>query len=236
MTNQKFINSSLTLAFFTLISFSTAYCYAWGIAAFHGYPWWHVEVGNAGIARALAYVFGTFLTIFLFYLIGYALVNKVFKLHYFKYLGWLRVSVLVTIFSLPVMISFYLFIGKVPMYLHLLYLGTTTLSVLLFHKHWDHRVFHLDIQKMLSEERFGFFYVFIFIYFSLLSLSIGYIRPELRTTYDYLEIENKRYYVLSIHRNNIYVLGEKTKDNDEFLFFNQDTLKYYRINITKMPN
>ncbi|HDL1135622.1 TPA: hypothetical protein PWV51_000966 [Mannheimia haemolytica] len=89
---------------------------------------------------------------------------------------------------------------------------------------------------MLSEERFGFFYIFIFIYFSLLSLSIGYIRPELRTTYDYLEIENKRYYVLSIHHNNIYVLGEKTKDNDEFLFFNQDTLKYYRINITKMPN
>lgn len=233
---NKFINSSLTLAFFTLISFSTAYCYAWGIAAFHGYPWWHVEVGNAGIARSLAYVFGSFLAIFLFYLLGYAIVNKVFKLHYFKYLGWLRVIILVAIFSFPVMISFYLFIGSVPMYIFLLYLGITILSVLLFRERWNQRVFHLDIPKMINEERFGFFYIFIFVYFSLLALSIGYVRPELRTVYDYIELENKRYYILSINRDNVFILGEKTKNNDHFLFFNQESLKYYRINIVNMPN
>lgn len=230
---NKFINSSLSLAFLTITSLSTAYCYGWGLAAFHGYPWWHVEIGNASIARSLAYVMGSFFVIFFLYLLGYALLNKVFRLRYFQHLGWLRVIVLVSIFSLPVMLTFYLFIGSVPMYILLLYGVATGLCVFLFHKRWDNRVFYLDIRKMFNQERFWFFNLFILVYFSLLALCIGYVRSEFRTSYDYLKIDDKPYYILSANINNGYILGEKTKDNTEFLFFNRETQQHYRVYITQ---
>lgn len=231
---NKFVHSSLSLAFLTITALSTAYCYGWGLAAFHGYPWWHVEINQSNIARSLAYVLGSFLMIFILYLIGYAFLKKVLQLRYFQTLGWLRVMVLVSIFSIPVMLTFYLFIGNVPVSVLLLYVLASCLCVCLFQKRWNHRVFHLDIRKMFNQERFWFFNLFILVYFSLLALCIGYVRPEFRTTYDYLCLEGKDYYVLSANMDKGYILGEKPKGNTEFLFFNRETLNYYRVYIRNM--
>lgn len=228
---NKFIHSSLSVAFLTITALSTAYCYGWGLAAFHGYPWWHVEVGNSNVARSLAYVLGSFLVIFFLYLMGYVLLKKVLQLRYFYSLGWLKVAILVAIFGIPVMVTFYLFLGSVPIYILLIYILATGICISLFQKRWEHRVFHLDVRKMFNQERFWFFNLFILVYFSLLALCIGYVKSEFRTTYDYMNLDGKDYYILSANMDNGYILGEKPKDNTEFLFFNRETLKYYRVYI-----
>ncbi|QLD32273.1 hypothetical protein [Mannheimia varigena] len=228
---NKIINSSFSLAFFTLISFATAYCYGWGQALFHGYPWWHVEVGNASMARSLAYVLVVSVLLFFCYALGYALINKVFKLHYFQHLGWLRVIVLVSVFTIPVILTFYVFTGIVPISISITYVLVTALSVLFFQKKWNDTKLDLDVRKMILKGDLHIFNLFIFLYFSLLALHIGYLRAGLRTTYDYIEIENQKYYILSTNSDNGYIMGEKQKDNDNFIFFNRNDQSYYRIYI-----
>ncbi|MEE3731934.1 hypothetical protein V2H08_09840 [Mannheimia haemolytica] len=228
---NKIINSSFSLAFFTLTSFATAYCYGWGQVIFHGYPWWHVEIGNASMARSLAYVFGTSVILFLCYALGYSLLNKVFQLHYFRNLGWLRVIVLVSVFTVPVILTFYLFTGIVPIYISFIYIFVSGVSVFFFRKRWNNTKFDLDFRKMLLGGSFALFNIFIFLYFSLLSLHIGYLRAGLRTTYDYIEIENQKYYILSTNSDNGYIMGTKIRGNQSFLFFNRDTHQYYHVHI-----
>lgn len=230
---NKIINSSFSFAFLTITSFSTAYCYGWGQAVFHGYPWWHVEIGNASMARSLAYVLVTSSVLFICYFLGYLLINKVFKLHYFRQLGWLRVIVLVSVFAIPVLLTFYLFVGIVPISISLTYLFVTGLSVVFFQKRWNDTKLDLDFRKTVVKENFWFFNLFIFLYFSLLAFHIGYLRADLRITYDYMNIDNQKYYILSTNSDNAYIMGKKTKDNDSFLFFNRDTQKHYHIYIEK---
>lgn len=84
---------------------------------------------------------------------------------------------------------------------------------------------------MLLGGSFALFNIFIFLYFSLLSLHIGYLRAGLRTTYDYIEIENQKYYILSTNSDNGYIMGTKIRGNQSFLFFNRDTHQYYHVHI-----
>lgn len=231
---NKFITSSLSLATLTITGISTAYCYGWGQSLFYGYPWWHVQIGNASMARSLIYVFSASVVIFLCYALGYCMVNRVFRLRYFSHLGWLRVIVLVSAFTIPLFITFYLFLGAIPCYLVVIYALITLICIGLFQHRWDHTAFQLDFRKMLSKGYFGIFHLFILCYFSLLSLLIGYLRADLRQTYDYLFLENKKHYILSTNRDNGYILGEKTKDNKTFLMFNLDTQQYYRIYVEKI--
>ncbi|MEG9531762.1 hypothetical protein [Mannheimia indoligenes] len=231
---NKFINSSLFIAFLTITSFSTAYCYGWGQALFYGYPWWHVEIDNASIARSLAYVSSISIILLLSYTFGYYLVNKIFKLHYFSHLGWLRVIVLVSIFTIPVILTFYLFIGFIPIYIDIIYLTVTTLCVVLFQKKWNNTVFILDFMKLLNKNTLWIFNLFILVYFALLALYIGYLRSDLRETYDYIKLDGKEYYILSTDNNNRYILGEQTKNNSSFILFNRDSQTYYEIYVTKI--
>ncbi|WP_237052368.1 hypothetical protein [Mannheimia granulomatis] len=230
---NKILNSSFSIAFLTVISFSTAYCYGWGQAIFHGYPWWHVEISNASMARSLTYVCAISGLLFFCYSLGYCLINKVFKLRYFRNLGWLRVIVLVSVFAVPVILSFYLFVGIIPIYISITYVLVTGVSVFFFQKRWNDTKLDLDFRKMVVKENFWFFNLFIFLYFSLLALHIGYLRADLRNVYDYMEVENQKYYILSTNSDNGYIMGKKSRDNKDFIFFNRDTHKYYHIYIEK---
>ncbi|MDY2946379.1 MAG: hypothetical protein SOS93_00755 [Mannheimia varigena] len=182
---NKFIQSSLSLAFFTVTGFSTAYCYGWGQAWFHGYPWWHVEVGNCGISRALAYVTGTSLLAFLHYSLIYRLLNHFFSRYELSHNISLRASVFVSVFTLPVLLVFYLATGQIPLDMAVGYLIFTGLFVWLFKKRFTEGTSEWDIRKLFHEEHFWFFNFFIFLYFSMLALYVGYLRAEVRTVYDY---------------------------------------------------
>lgn len=235
-TLNKFINSSLSLAFLTVTSLATAYCYGWGQALFHGYPWWHVEIGNASMARSLAYVFVTSLLLFLSYATGYLIINKILKIQFFQQIGWLRILMLVSVFTVPVLLTFYVFVGKVPLYLAVIYFVITLLSIMFFHRHWNNVALHLDFTKMLKKQHFWFFNLFIFVYFSVLALCIGYLRADLRQTYDYIQLNGKSYYVLTLNSDNVYIMAEKPKGNHEFVFFNKESQKFYKIQVVKIPN
>lgn len=232
-TIHHFIQSSISLAFLTIISFATAYCYGWGQAVAYGYPWWHVEIGNASMARSLAYVFVTSLLLFLCYLLGYAFLNKISKNQYFQQIGWLRVIVLVSVFTIPVLLTFYLFIGTIPIYLAIIYILISSFCVWMFHQKWNNISFKMDFRMMLKQQHFWIFNLFIFVYFSILALSIGYLRADLRVTYDYMQLNDKYYYILSTNSENSYIMAEKTKDNDEFVFFNRENQNYYIIHVVK---
>lgn len=233
---NKFISSSISIAALTIAGISTAYCYGWGQSLFYGYPWWHVQIGNASMARSLTYVFSASVVLFLSYAMGYCIVNRVFKTHYFKYLGWLKVIVLVSVFSVPLFLTCYLFLGSIPLYFIVIYAFITLICITLFQHKWDNTVFQLDFRKMLQKRYFGIFHLFLLIYFSLLSLLIGYLRADLRETYDYMFLEGKKYYILSTNRDNGYILAEKTKDNESFLMFNMDTQQYFRLYVVKITH
>lgn len=235
-TIDKLINSSISIAFLTLTTFSTAYCYCWGQALFHGIPWWHVEIGNGIIARSLAWVFGSSLILLFSYLAGSYLLKKISKNRHLHHVGCLRILILVSVFSIPVMLTFYLFIGKIPFYLLVIYAVLLPLCMTLFHKKWNHTDLQPDFRKLFSGERIVFFILFVFVYFSLLSLSIGYWRSELRQTYDYIEIEGKNYYILATNDEQSYIMGEFTRDNTEFLFFNRKNKDYYTVHVVKMEH
>ncbi|WP_157073966.1 hypothetical protein [Moraxella oblonga] len=42
---NKFVASSVSMAYLAVLSWATAYAYGWGQAVYHGYPWWHVVQG-----------------------------------------------------------------------------------------------------------------------------------------------------------------------------------------------
>lgn len=151
-------------------------------------------------------------------------------------MGCLRVLILVSVFSVPVMLSFYVFIGKIPLYVSLTYLVMLLLCVMLFHKKWNNIDLQLDFRQLFVGQRFIWFALFIFVYFSLLSLCIGYWRSELRQTYDYIEIQGKKYYILTTNGEKGYIMGEATRDNHEFLFFNRENREHYRIHVVKITN
>lgn len=237
MANQvinKFINSSLSLAFLTMTSIATAYCYGWGQALFHGYPWWHVEIGQSSMARSLAYILSASLILFICYVMGYLFVNKLLNIGQLKSMGWLRILILVSVFTVPILMTFYLFIGVIPLYLAVAYIGITIVSIFCFQKHWNHVSLKLDFRKMFKEEHFWFFNLFIFIYFCVLAVGIGYLRADLRQTYDYLELDGKTYYILSTNSDDSYIMAEKTKGNTDFIFFHRESQKYYTIHVTKI--
>lgn len=228
---DKFINSSISLAFLTVTSLASAYCYSWGVAIFHGLPWWHVEIGNSTVARSLVWVLGSSFILFGGYLLGYLSLRGLSRSN--NCMGYWRVLVLVSVFSFPVVLTFYCFIGRIPLYVGWTYLSVLVVCMLLFHKKWSTTALQLDIRKLFVGNRWWFGIVFIFLYFSLLSLVIGYLRSDWRETYDVIEIQGKQYHILLINGERDYILGEHTQGNVEFVFFNRERRDFYKISILK---
>lgn len=230
---DKFLNSSISLAFLTLTSFSVAYCYCWGQAVFHGYPWWHVEIENSVIARSLAYVLGASFVLFVSYATGLAFINKIFKKCYFNHIGWLRVMVFTSAFTMPVVCTFYIFIGFVPLFLVVIYAIITAICIALFHKKLDSLSLKFDFATLI-DANFWSLTVFIFAYFSIIAFGIGYVRSDLRVTYDYIYVDNKPYYILTTNGDHGYIMAKDIKDNCEFIFFNRESQKYYTVHVAKI--
>lgn len=65
---------------------------------------------------------------------------------------------------------------------------------------------------------------------------MGYLRSELRQTYDYMEIKGQKYYILTTNGDKSYIMDERTRDNQKFLFFNRENQSYYQINVTKIKH
>lgn len=230
-TINQFIHSSLSIAFFTVTSFSTAYCYGWGQALFHGYPWWHVEVGQSGIARALAYVIGTSLLAILNYSLVYRLLSRCLNHFNIAHLSSLRAVLFMSVFTLPVFLVFYISLGHIPLYMTLAYLLFTGLFVWLFKRRIQKGQSEWHIRFLFNEANFWLFNLFIFLYFSLLALYIGYLRSEFRQTYDYISLNNEQYYILSTTSDKHYILGKQPENNRHFLIFNRETKHYYDIHV-----
>lgn len=71
----------------------------------------------------------------------------------------------------------------------------------------------------------------LFSLFQFALIAYWLFRAGLRTTYDYIEIENQKYYILSTNSDNGYIMGTKIRGNQYFLFFNRDTHQYYHVHI-----
>lgn len=230
---NKIINSSVSMAFVGITSWATAYCYGWGQALFHGYPWWHVSKGPDNVARSLAYVCIMSLVLAVGYGIGYLLLRAVKKSSWFEHIGFLRVFVLLNVLFFPIAVECYLLLGYMPLKILLAYLGVSLLFSAVFHRIGNR--FQMDMSLIRNEEQYSpFFTAFIFLYFTALAFCIGYTRPYFRTTYDKMVFENKPYYILA-SSSDVYIMGEKIRDNHEFVFFNYQTLKGYKIDVVEMP-
>ncbi|XXQ67640.1 hypothetical protein ACKLNO_08400 [Neisseriaceae bacterium B1] len=166
-TIDKFINSSLSLAFFTLTAFSTAYCYCWGLAWFHGLPWWHIQIDNSTIARSLAWVIGSSLILLFSYISGYFLLQKISKYQYFQQMGFLRILLLVSVFSIPVLLTFYVFIGNIPSYVSLIYFVIVLFCTALWRNKWNNTDLQLDFRKVFIGKYFLLFSFFCILVFCL---------------------------------------------------------------------
>ncbi|UOO82837.1 hypothetical protein LVJ83_05090 [Uruburuella testudinis] len=229
---NKLVTSSVSMAFLAITSWATAYSYGWGQAAYYGYPWWHVEVGRSNIARSIAYVGVVSLTLLVSYILGYVLLCAVKKTQLFTNVGCLRIFVLISVFFAPVALGFYIFAGHLPLYLWSGYLLFGLAVSIIFHRKGN--LFTLDFGRHKNKEQYSLaFLIFIFLYFSGLAYGIGWLRPYFRTTYDVVTFNQRSYYLLASN-SDTYILAEKIKHNQKFVFFNYKTLMGYEINVVNI--
>lgn len=221
------------MAFLGITGWATAYCYGWGQALFYGYPWWHVSKGPDDVARSLAYVCITSVVLAAGYGTGYLLLCAVKKRRWFSSIGFLRIFVLLSVLFFPVVVEAYLLIGHIPPKMVLAYLAAALLLSAVFHRIGNR--FRMDMSLIRDEEHYSpFFTAFIFLYFTLLAFCIGYTRPYFRTTYDKILFEGRPYYILACS-SDVYIMAENVRDNREFVFFNHNTLKGYKVGVVEMP-
>ncbi|MBE9589088.1 MULTISPECIES: hypothetical protein [Moraxella] len=240
---NKFVASSVSMAYLAVLSWATAYAYGWGQTAYHGYPWWHVVQGGSMIARSLAYVCVVSMVLVIGYLIGYQafkFIKRFFELLHVSWgashLGFVKIFILLAIVSTPIMLLLYFYVGILSSYR----LMGSVLSILAIslvcHKFGRAISFSIRLRELMSNEKYyQIFMAFIFVYVVVSAFSIGYLRSAFFTGYDIIEVENRPYYILVANGDEGFILGENIKHNSHFIFFDRKTLNHYTIHITPSP-
>lgn len=231
---SKFINSSVSMASLLITSWAMAYCYGWGQALYHGYPWWHVDKGAGSVARCLAYIFVASVVFLMVYAIGYWILGKVRQFKWFKEVGALRIFILISVLTAPIWIAVYVIVHTLPIWAPWLYLLVVSNLSWLLHSYGNRLRFSWNFREILQKEQHHFLLmVFIFLYFSLLAFFLGYLRPHFRIEHDYIKLEGKPYYILAMNGDDSFIVAEKYSGNHSFIFYNRKTMKYYQIYVTE---
>lgn len=241
------------MAYLAVSSWATAYAYGWGQAVYHGYPWWHVVQGGSMIARSLAYVCATSLILVIGYLLGYfilkwscrclghvlsycPLFGKPSCLHPTQNLGFLKIFILLTVFSAPIAFLLYFYVGILSCYRLFVYLLVLIALSLILNKTGKSLTFSINLKELTSNEHYyQVFMGFIFVYLVVLAFVVGYLRSAFFMGHDIIKLDNRPYYILAANGDDDLILGEHTKNNHEFVFYNRKTLNFYRIYITPSP-
>lgn len=240
---NKFIASSISMAYLAVLSWATAYAYGWGQAIYHGYPWWHVVQGGSMIARSLAYVCVVSIILVAGYLIAFWIFRFIKKavgilqqsgLTY--HFGFLKVFILLMVVSTPIVLLLYFYVGILSSYRLTGFLLSALLISLIFHKVGKSINFSISLKDLVSNEKYyQLFMGFIFVYVVISAFTIGYLRSAFFVGYDMIRVDNQYYYILAINGDEDFILGKKIKNNDCFVFFNRKTLHHYDIYITPSP-
>lgn len=240
---NKFVASSISMAYLVVASWATAYAYGWGQAVYHGYPWWHVIQGGSMIARSLAFVCGVSLMLVMGYLLGFWLFRGIKRLvgflshsATFHHLGFVKIFILLMVLSTPIALLLYFYVGILSAPKLWSYLSMILVISLIFNKVGKAVNFSIDLKELTSNEKYyQLFMGFIFVYLVLSAFAIGYLRSAFFVGYDMIKVNNQPYYILSINGDDDFILGKKIKGNDCFVFFNRKTLHHYNIYITPSP-
>ncbi|UYZ97378.1 hypothetical protein [Moraxella bovis] len=181
---NKFVASSVSMAYLAVLSWATAYAYGWGQAAYHGYPWWHVVQGGSMIARSLAYVCVVSMVFVIGYSIGYQafkFIKRFFELLHVSWgashLGFVKIFILLVIVSTPIMLLLYFYVGILSSY-RLMGCVLSILAIsLVCHKFGRAISFSIRLRELMSNEKYyQIFMAFIFVYVVVSAFSIGYLR------------------------------------------------------------
>lgn len=228
------------MAYLGILSWATAYAYGWGQAVYHGYPWWHVVQGGSMIARSLAYVCAVSVVLVVGYLVGYwlfrgfkYLLEMLWRSQMTDYLGFVKIFILLTVASIPIMLLLYFYVGIWSFAYLIKYLLGVLLVSLVFHKLGKRDTFFVNFREFVSNEKYyQLFMGFIFVYVIVSAFSVGYLRSAFFVGYDKIKVEGNFYYILAINGDEDFILGESIKDNHYFIFFNRKTLNHYTVHIT----
>lgn len=231
---SKFINSSVSMASLLVTCWAMAYCYGWGQALYHGYPWWHVDKGTGSIARCLAYIIVASAVFILVYALGYWVLKKVRQSKWFKEVGALRIFILISVLAAPIWVALYGIMGTISAWSLWLYLLVVSVLSWLLHSKGNRLRFSWNFREILQKEQNYFLLmVSVFFYFSLLAFFLGYLRPHFRIEHDYIKLDGKPFYILAMNGDDTFIVAEKSSGNREFIFYNRKTMKYYKIFVTE---
>lgn len=180
---NKFVASSISMAYLAILSWATAYAYGWGQAVYHGYPWWHVVQGGSMIARNLAFVCAMSLMWALGYLLGYGCFKGIKRFlafcqsHAVHHLDFVKVFILLVVFSAPMALLLYAYVGILTWQYLLGGLVAILVISLFCHKLGKMVNLSIDVKDLIGNEKYyQLFMGFIFVYLVVSAFVVGYLR------------------------------------------------------------
>lgn len=239
---NKFVASSISMAYLVILSWASAYAYGWGQAVYHGYPWWHVVQGGSMIARSLAFVCAMSLVLVVGYVIGYWVFKGIKRLFdrlrqsHTSHLGCVKIFILLVVLFTPIALLLYFYVGILS-WVRLVWCVVVISSIsLACHQLGKMVNLSIDLKGLTSNEKYyQIFMGFIFLYLIISAFVVGYLRSAFFVGYDMIKVDNQAYYILAINGDEDFILGKKMKHNECFVFFNRKTLNYYDVYITPSP-
>ncbi|MFW3379067.1 hypothetical protein ACN9NO_06895 [Glaesserella parasuis] len=233
---NKFIFSSISMAFLGVTGWSVAYAYGWGQSYFYGFPWWYVDVGISNVARSLGYVLWNTAILFLTYLIGLYILIKAKKYMPEPYIQFLRAYILICIGLSPLLFGYITSIGRCNTYVGLGYLLLILLFTLIFKNYINHNIPSISVKATMQFLYKNQVYIIICAYccFVMFAFITGYIRPNFKNTFDIIDIDHKTYYILAKYSDTFILANEIHANNDNFYIYKLSPNSLFHIKVVKV--
>ncbi|URL02778.1 hypothetical protein L4F91_04045 [Avibacterium sp. 20-126] len=215
---EKILRSSIIVTFLIGIGWSVAYSYGWAQSFYYQFPWELVEVGIPNIARSLGYVLFISIIISFVYIVGLYIIRKA-KDHFSdRFMNRLRVFIIFTALSSPIVLQAILLIQHVSAVLLISY-TLIAITIPLFVKLKYQSISPQNLNRLIKRKKLNPIYImlFIYLYFIVSAFTIGYFRPAFKHEYASLEIEHQKYYILA-KSNNFFVLSKNISTNNNIFF------------------
>lgn len=233
---NKFISSSISMALLGVTGWSVAYAYGWGQSYFYGFPWWYVDIGTSNVARSLGYVIWATSILLVIYLIGLFCLSKAKKIMSDAHFELLRAYILIAILLSPLLLGCIALIGDCNYYVIGIYIVLIFFFTLIFKSKIKQYIPNISIRTVLRFLYKNQNYIILgsYTYLVLFAFVMGYVRPNFKTAFDTIDINNKSYYVLAKYSDTFVLANNIDKNQEHFYIYKLSPNSLYHINVLEV--
>lgn len=233
---NKFISSSISMALLGVTGWSVAYAYGWGQSYFYGFPWWYVDVGTSNVARSLCYVIWASSILLGIYLIGLFFLSKTKNIISEERFELLRAYILITILLSPILLGSIALVGRCDYYVIITYIILVFIFTLIFKQRIKQYIPNISIKVALRFFNKNQNYIILgtYSYFVIFAFIMGYVRPNFKTTFDMIDIEQNSYYVLAKYNDTFILANDIFSRQESFYIYKLSPNSLYHIQVIEV--